>query len=343
MLTIILISITAMLVLNLVLGIAVVVLRVKVAHRSEARGELAARWHPRILQLLAGETSASTLISLVRRSDRDHLMELLTEYGRRLDGIELERLRTLGRPLLGRMKRALRSHHAETRARAVQAFGILGGEANIDVLVAALEDQSPLVAMVAAAELAEMADPEAATAIVAHLDRFELWSSAFLASMLASGRTAMVKQLRESLEIDDTPALTRSVAADALRLLRDPASADLAVSVLDGMPDREVAAACLRLLGALGTARHVDIVRGYASGDDFVLRAHAITALGSLRTGEEDVELLDAAIDDPSPWVALHAARALRIAGREDVLEGAAASDRPGANAAREILSGEPA
>jgi len=217
-----------------------------------------------------------------------------------------------------------------------------------DRLVAALDDKSPLVAIVAATALSEMGDRELSAEVVSHLERFELWSPAFLASMLASGGTAMGEQLRSCLECETEPAMTRSVAADALRLMRDAGSADVAVAVLETTGDREVAAACLRLLEALGTAAHVDVVRGFTVGEDYVLRAYAITAyaitaLGALATGDGDVDLLDFAIDDPSPWVALHAARALRVAGRKDVLRRVAASRRPGTGAAREVLLGEPA
>lgn len=341
--TITLISILAMLVLNVALIGSVVVLRLRVTHRNQARASVMSRWSPRIHQLLAGETSANTLLPLVRRSDRTYLVELATQYGQRVSGIELDRLRSLGRPFLGSVDRSLSSHCAETRARAVQVIGILGGERCADRLVAALDDKSPLVAMVAATALSEMGNSELSAEVVSHLERFELWSPTFLASMLASGGTAMGEQLRSCLECETEPAMTRSVAADALRLMRDAGSADAAVAVLKTTGDREVAAACLRLLEALGTAAHVDVVRGFTVGEDSVLRAYAITALGALATGDGDIDLLDIAIDDPSPWVALHAARALRVAGRQNVLRRVAASRRPGAGAAREVLIGEPA
>jgi HEAT repeat protein len=158
--------------------------------------------------------------------------------------------------------------------------------------------------------------------------------------MLSEGGASMVDHLRKALGSSDAPARTRGVAADALRLLRDPASADEAAAVLERGTDREVAAACLRLLEVLGTANHAPTVRRFVHDDDFVLRALAVTALGALGTGDDDARLLDEALDDPSPWVALHAARALHNADRLDILRRAAASRRPGADAAGEILLG---
>ena len=155
-----LISILAMLVLNVALIGSVVVLRLRVTHRNQARASVTSRWLPRIHQLLAGETSANTLHPLVRRSDRTYLVELATQCGQRVSGIELDRLRSLGRPFLGSVDRSLSSQCAETRARAVQVIGILGGEKCADRLVAALDDKSPLVAMVAATALSGMGNRE---------------------------------------------------------------------------------------------------------------------------------------------------------------------------------------
>jgi HEAT repeat protein len=338
MLTVIVLTTVAMLALNLVLAASIVGLRLRVRNSELRRSILQKRWRPRILQLLAGETTAEVLLPVVRRGDRRHLVELLTEYAKRISGIELDRLRSFGAPLLSRLREDLRSRRPEDRARAVQAVGLLGDSEQIPILVSALCDPSPLVAMVGATALCETHDAEAASHVITHLDRFELWSTGFLASMLAGGGPVMSGTLRGCLADDTATPLARAAAGDALRLLRNPAAAAVAANVLAVPCDREVAAASLRILESLGTAEHVDIVRPLTESSDFVLRAHAISALGSLATGDEDIAILDEAIDDPSPWVALHAARALARAGRDDVLHRATASLRPGAAAAEEVL-----
>jgi HEAT repeat protein len=266
------------------------------------------------------------------------VLDLAASYARRLSGLELERLRAFARPLLPGLAPRLRSRHAEERASALQTFGLLGGDPQ--VLVDALDDPSPLVAMVAASSLCAGGSAAPAAAVVAHLDRFELWSPGYLAAMLADGGAVVGGELRSALADARTSVLARSVAADALRLMRDPAAAAIAARVLESSPDRETAAACLRILEAMGTAGDAPTARRYLDHPHFVLRARAAAALGALEAGDGDVAALDGAIDDESPWVALHAAQALSKAGRHDVLRAAAASLRPGAAAAREALAG---
>ena len=335
------ITILVIVALNVAMAASVGVVRLAVSHQRLSRASVEDRWSPRIRQLLAGETSVSTLLPLVRRGDRRHLVELLTRYGERVSGIELERLQALGRLLLPSAEPGLRSRHPETRARAAQTLAILGGPSCDKRLLEALEDESPLVVMIAAKWLCTAREPHLSAAVVSHLEKFDLWSPVYLASMLATAGSHMAGHLREALVSAETPPRTRAVAADALRLLRDPNSADAAMSALGSDVDREVAAACLRLLAVLGTARHAEAVRRFATGDDFVLRALSVTALGALNNGEGDIQILDAALDDPSPWVALHAAAALRAADRIELLRSVAMSLRAGAKAASEVLIGE--
>lgn len=334
------IAIVTMLLINVGLMVSVAVVRVAIARHRAARDAVRHRWRPRIHQLLGGDTSAGTLRPLIRRADRGHLTELLAEFGLRVEGVELERLRSLGRDLLPDAQKGLRSRLPESRARAVQTVAILGGTDAGRVLTDLLDDRSPLVALVAAKWLCAMPTPEHAAAVVARIHRFELWSPSFLASMLSAGGATMAEHLRTALESSETPERTRALAADTLRVIRDPAAAEVAAAVLRSNTEREVAAACLRLVNTLGTSGHAAAVRRFADGDDFVLQALAITALGTLGDGDGDIRILDEALDADSPWVALHAARALRDAKRLDVLERVVGTRRPGAAVAGEILAG---
>jgi HEAT repeat protein len=340
MLTAILILTVAMLAMNVALAVSILGIRFRVRHADIRRRDVGRRWQPRIHDLLAGDADPDALRPLARRIERCDLLDLVARYARRVNGVELERLRTFARPLLPGLASRLRSRHPEERASALQTFGLLGG--NPQVLVDALDDPSPLVAMVAASALSTSGEPGPAAAVVAHLDRFELWSPGYLSAMLADGGAVIAGGLRSALADEGASALSRSVAADALRLMRDPASAAIGARVLVGSPDRETAAACLRILEVMGTAADAPTARRYLDHPDFVLRARAAAALGALEAGDGDVAALDEAIDDASPWVALHAAQALSKAGRHDVLRAAAASLRPGAAAAREALAGAP-
>jgi hypothetical protein len=338
MLTAILILTLAMLAMNVALAVSILGIRVRARHAAARREDVGRRWRPRIHDLLAGEADPDRLCLLARRTERCDLLELVADYGHRVGGIELQRLREFSRPLLPHLGTRLRSRHPEERGSALQTFGLLGGDAQ--VLVEALDDPSPLVAMVAASSLCAAGEPGPAAAVIARLDRFELWSPGYLSAMLADGGAPAADGLRERLADEGATPLVRSVAADALRLRRDPASVPVAARVLEGSPDRETAAACLRVLEAMGTGADAPTVRRYLDDPDFVLRARAAAALGALETDDRDVAALDGAIDDESPWVALHAAQALSRAGRHDVLRAAAASLRPGAAAAREALGG---
>jgi HEAT repeat protein len=68
------------------------------------------------------------------------------------------------------------------------------------------------------------------------------------------------------------------------------------------------------------------------------VRAQALRTLGALGD-KDDLRRLADAMQDPSPWAALYAARGLRAAGGGDVLTEIAASDRPTAELARQILA----
>jgi hypothetical protein len=338
MLTAILILTVAMLSMNVALAASILGIRVRARRADSRRRDVVRRWQPRIHDLLAGDADPDTLRLQARRIERCDLLDLAAGYARRVGGVELRRLRDFARPLLPHLGPRLSCRRPEERASAVQTFGLLGGSP--EVLLDALDDPSPLVAMVAASALSASGEAGVAAAVVARLDRFELWSPGYLSAMLADGGAPAAGALRAALAHEGSSGFTRSVAADALRLLRDPASAPIAVRALEQAPDRETAAACLRLLESMGTAADAPTVRRFLGDPDFVLRARAAAALGALEAGDGDVAALDEAIDDESPWVALHAAEALWRAGRHDVLRAAAGSLRPGAAAAREVLSG---
>ena len=102
--------------------------------------------------------------------------------------------------------------------------------------------------------------------------------------------------------------------------------------------DRELLTACLRLLGRVGRAEHRATVRQLIESPDFVVRAAAASALGTIGT-PDDMTRLQALCEDESRWVAIHAARALRDAGQLDALQQLASTGRNRATLALQVLS----
>jgi hypothetical protein len=130
------------------------------------------------------------------------------------------------------------------------------------------------------------------------------------------------------------------VLAEALLLQGDLSAGDVAAEVLVTSTDRELRIATLRLLHGVGRPEHAAVVRRFLGESDDVVRAQAVRALGSVGSAADVPVLLDA-MGDPWPWIALRAARAALEAGGRDALEALAASDRPTAALARQVLSGQ--
>lgn len=322
------------------LGFAGSVLLLRLAHqrRAETWRVLEAKWEDAILEMLAEDRDPATFRALVAEGEELFCVGYILRYARRLTGPERELLQDLARPYLPLIVPRMRHRNARRRARAVRTLGVLGLPEYADTVAAALEDDSPLVSMVAARALARGKDPDYVAPVLDHLDRFTLWSPNFLASMLASIGSAAAPALRVVFADAKRPAEVRAVAATALAYLNDLAGGDVAVQVLGQASDRELLAAALRLIGQVGHRDHRAAVLPFLTASDFYVRATAASALGNV--GEaEDLELLRVACEDDSRWVAIHAARALRDAGDIGSLQQLAASGGPRATLALQVLS----
>jgi len=220
----------------------------------------------------------------------------------------------------------------------VQTVGEIGLPLYADLMIRALDDPSPLVAMVAARALARKEHPEYVRDVLDRLHRFSTWSPNFLSSMLAAVGADAMPILRDVFGDATRRPQVRAIVATALGYLHDSDAADVAAQVLLEETDREILAASLRLLGSVGQPKHIDAVRGKVTSPDFVVRASAVSALGNIG-GPDDMTLLHTACEDESRWVAIHAARALRDAGHVDSLQQLAASGRARATLAMQVLS----
>jgi HEAT repeat protein len=328
------------LLLSIAIGFAVRVflLRMKNERVADHWHQIERTWEPVVLDVIAGDRDLTAFWSIVEPRDARFAVNYLQRFCRQLVGVERERLRDMAHPYLRDFANLARHRDPHRRAWAVQTLGDLGLADHLDTIKAALDDPSPLVAMVAARALARPAHPEHLPLVLDRLQRFTSWSPNFLASMLAMVGTDAAPTLRAVLEDARRTSEVRVVATTALMYLRDLPSADAAARQLEESSDRELRAAALRLLGRVGGAGQRAAVRPLLTASDPVLRATAAAALGNMGDAE-DLERLQSVCEDDSRWVALHAARALRDAGQTETLQRLASSGRARATLAMQVLS----
>lgn len=317
-----------------------IVLRARHDRRDRLWGRLSALWEEPVLAAIMDADAVDAARGAVPERYRLFFVQYVLEYTRRLRGEERRRLGHLVEPYLPLIAERVGHRRSEVRTRAIQTLGTLGLPRYADEVLAGLDDPAPLVSMVAARSLARRDFPEYSKAVLKHLRKFEGWNHRFLASMLATMGPEVSDTLRAGLADEAAPAWLRAVHAEALRMQLDPASGDVAVSVLRAADDRELVAACLRLLATVGRPEHLEVIRGFCGASDPIIRAQALHARGELGSEEEIPALLEA-MDDPSPWVALHAARGVREAGGERLLRRLSESDGEHARLAGQVLDEE--
>lgn len=329
----------ALLVLALFLVTVVMALHFRHARRARRWRNLETDWEPLVLDMLADPTVVSASVLNVEPDEELFLLDFLARLARRLRGGEAETLQRLARPFMGRLVQQGESLLPENRAHALWLLSTLGLPDQESRVLAALDDPSDQVAMTAARALARRGDPRYAGEILKRLHRFTAWNPRHLAALLANVGPAAAPDLRATLADTTTPESVRAVAAAALGTLRDLAAAPVANTVLETTNDRDLAAWCIILLGTVGRPQDVPVLRSRASSADPVLRARALEALG--RLGDTtDAALLDAALEDPSPWVCLAAAHGLVALGQIGILQDRSNRSDSAGLVAREALAG---
>lgn len=332
------IGIAVLLAFAIAFAISVVLLRIKNQRKAAKWNLLERRWDETILTVLEGDKELSAFWDLVAPHEEMFCVNYIMRYARWLRGVERERAVGLAQPYLHRIVPRANARDAQRRARAIQTLGQLGLAGHSDVVTQALDDQSPLVAMVAARALARKEHPQFLRPVLSHLHRFTTWSPNFLASLLAAVGPEAAPDLRDVLRDSSRPPDVRAVVATALGYIYDYDAADVAAVVLEVEREKELVTACLRLMGRVGRDEHLPLVRGFIASGEFAVRAAAASTLGSLGR-EEDLARLRNACEDDSRWVALHAARALRDAGDVESLQKLAASGQARATLALQVLS----
>ena len=284
----------------------------RAVHVERRRARRAARWTPRLMALLDGELEARAFAASIWPHQRGDMLRFLVAYAARLTGDDRRRIAEAARPVLPLAHRALASRSPEWRSFGVHALGVLSVRPPIVTLGTALRDPSRRVGLVAARALARSGDVRAARVMLTALSRFGGAHTSTVASLLAGFGVLAGEPITAALVHPRTDGRARLAAVEALRRLSFvPAGpAARALLVRPGL-DRETQAALLRLLGEVGTAAEAAAVRPFCESPDPVLRVNAVTALGQLQCGPEDVFRLRAARRDSDGWVALRAAEAL--------------------------------
>lgn len=337
MLALLIAVIGALLLLAVAFGLYTLFLRFQHERRESRWRDLESRWQEPLLLALADPETADAVHDAVDEPYRLHFVRFCLEYARRVRGEERETIKRLAGPYLEPLVERAQHRDVGVRTRAVQTLGTLGLPTYVGVLVDALDDESPLVAMVAARGLAREDQAEFAPEVLARLGRFEEWSRPFMASMLANMGPGSAPALRTALGDGERIPWVRAVAGDALWILKDLPAGDLAAKVVELEEDPALLASALRLLTVVGRPEHIDVIRVRCASPDASVRSYALRALGTLAE-EDDVPRLLGALSDPSPWVAIHAARGLLEAGGELLLRDLADSDHPRAILAGQVL-----
>lgn len=325
-------------IITILLSLTVIALRIKNTLKARRWKRLETKWEPVILDVLSGDLEPDQLITKVKRNERLYFVRFLLRFADRLRGKERNLLDELAKPFLPLIAERVKVDNPEHRAGAVQTLSIFGLRDYTKCIIAALNDPSPIVAMLAARSLSRKEFPEYAEAVLSKIHRFESWNRNYLASMLASFGSEAARLLREVFADSKRPLGVRTACAEALFKLNDLASADIATDIVATETDTDLLAAALRLLSKTGRPKHLEAIRVMTGSPDSVVRAHSLIALGELGT-TADLYRLSRGLEDSSPWVAIHAARGLKKIGGTELLEKISNSVHPSASIAREVMS----
>ncbi|MEX2527893.1 MAG: HEAT repeat domain-containing protein [Gemmatimonadota bacterium] len=359
-LVILAVAIFLLVLLALLFSAYVVWLRGRSIVRARKLDRLRGSWNHEVLKVLEGG-SPDHLLGQVEPRDRVWFLDFLLEYARLLKGPEREAIDRLAAPFLPVIFPQLHNSDPFRRMRAVQVLGFLGLQDHGPRVAEALDDESVLVAMVAARALARQGHPRHLPRILRNLDRFENWSGSYLTGLLASFGPQSSPALRSYLQEGGVPAGVRAVVADALADLHDLESADVAAGILEGgvqgwlmtptSPKGEesegiyeaveggvhLEISLLYLLSDLGRPEHLSVAHPRLAHPHEAIRGAAVRAVATLG-GPADLPRIREALGDPSPWVALKAARGLKVMGERAELEAMARSSGPMARLAQQVL-----
>ncbi len=332
------VAVLAIAFIALCFGVLAVVLRMVKNRQDVLRSHMHDLWMEPVLDAIA-DPDGCPFRHAVRRGDRLLFLEFLSRLSLMIGPVERDHISLIAKPYLPEARRLLRDSDAEFRALGVQLIGLLGADEHRKLIVWALKDKSPLVVLTAIRSMTRTDRDEDIAHVLKAIPRFESWGTTLLTTLLAGFGTRAIEPLRKILGDPTQSNRIRIAACGSLHWLNDFGAADVATDVIMSSPDRELEAACLRLVRRLGTAEHANSIRRLVTDHDPVVRLHAVSALATL-DGEDGVDLMTMSVSDPSRWVAIRAAKGLVEIKRQDRLrEIGRLADHPRADLAKQFTS----
>jgi HEAT repeat protein len=321
------------------LGLVALTVRLHKSNTEKASRwkSLEAKWDPITSSIVAGFMPPQALLEKVNENEKLFFVDYLMRFVPKLAGETRKMLCDMAIPYLDQLAERMENGDEEQRSRAVLTLSTMGFERYQDLIVKAIYDPSPLVAMLAARSLSDTGASQYLGLILAKIDIFRTWSAAYLTSMLESLSRNAPLELLNSLKQGGYPDWVQAIIIRALAQLNCLEAVPAAAQLLRDDVDQEVQSAAFLLLAKLGQTEYKPLIRGKCQHENFVIRLNAIKALAQLGDSS-DASLLEELLKDPSHWVALQAAEALKATGSLDVLNRFADTDHPHAELALQVL-----
>ena len=312
----------------IVLTSIMVHLRLRNDKRADAWRSRETRWNAHLPSVLDRQESPEVLWELVHKDEQLYFVDYLYRQAcrmplRRMENPSYRQLMHLAEPYLKTVEKRVQNPKldAELRARSVATLGKLSPYASLELIEKALEDPSDRVAFAALRALVDHEDPEACNLLSQAFSRFHGFNPEFVASLLARSTPSIATpSLMQLLLQKDAPLWGRVVAICTLEHWPPAAEYIPSLKTLakDPQEPSTLRALILRVLSAWkAEPESRELIYEFASGDEEILRAHAMYAIGRLRLESEN-ELLELGLYDTARWVAIEAATAWeRIEGGE--------------------------
>ena len=278
--------------------------------KSENWAKLEASWGALVDRIASGTLPPDAMHRRVAPADRLMFLDYIYKSIHNETRPQYKQLyRDLAGPYLGDLESRVKAGDVWQRARAIRTVAELTGQDRGGVIMAALDDPAPHVALTAARTYARLGLGPIHP-LLDRIERYQEWDRRLLRLTLASFGQAAAPALHDRLSNAAASPSIRAVCADALNQLDYPPANDTALTILREETDMDLRAAALRLIRPPVADRHRYVVRSLCAAEDPVLRAQAVACLA--RIGEEsDLSEVERALADLSPWVVLSAARGL--------------------------------
>jgi HEAT repeat protein len=283
-------------------------LRIHRRLREKRRLRVVAHWRERIAAAVTGADDGAGVPSDVPRRERREFLRLWNLTRNMVEGEAAERLialaRRLGLPELMR-REALHSRPA-TRLIAIQTLGHLRDAPSFDCVLAAIDDENPLVSVTAAEALVDIDPPRAVDVLILRIAGRREWSRTQVFRMLRkAGSTVVGEPLFRAIRIasDNDAAFLLQFAELAEFDVRDA----ICVELLRSREDPELIASALKAASGYTPMPRIGELVGHPA---WYVRMRAAQLIGRMGR-RDDTPLLERLLGDPEWWVRYRAARAL--------------------------------